>query len=234
MLVAETGGMQEGDTVLDCGFGFADQDILWAREKHPRQIVGLNVTRSQVIRARDRVAAAGLADRIDLREGSATAMPVADASIDLVIALESAFHFHTREDFFAEAFRVLRPGGRLVTADILPMPPASGGRRSWRQRLSWNLVAGKFNIPDDNVYLMPEYVKKLGAAGFEDVRAHSIRDQVYVPLHEYLAANPEILHRQHPLARLLAKVTLRRRAANVYAGLDYILAAANKPVSAHD
>ena len=231
MLVADAGGMTSADTVLDCGFGFADQDLLWARERQPRQIIGLNITASQVERARKRVAAAGLEDRIDLREGSATAIPLADASVDLVTSLESAFHYQAREDFFAEAFRVLRPGGRLVTADILPMPRSSSLIMRWRQYLSWNLVASRFNIPPANKYGIEAYIEKLGRTGFTDVTIESIRDDVYAPLHDFLAANPRFLERLHPLARLLAKATLTRKAANVYAGLDYILAVAKKPAS---
>ena len=231
MLVADAGGMTSADTVLDCGFGFADQDLLWARERQPRQIIGLNITASQVERARQRVAAAGLEDRIDLREGSATAIPLADASVDLVTSLESAFHYQAREDFFAEAFRVLRPGGRLVTADILPMPRSSSLIMRWRQYLSWNLVASRFNIPPANKYGIEAYIEKLGRTGFTDVTIESIRDDVYAPLHDFLAANPRFLERLHPLARLLAKATLTRKAANVYAGLDYILAVAKKPAS---
>ncbi len=130
-LVADTADMTSSDRVLDCGFGFADQDMLWARERSPARIIGLNITASQIARARQRVADAGLDDIVDLRNGSATHTPIEDGSIDLLIALESAFHFDTREQFFAEALRVLRPGGRLVTADILPMARAQGLTDRW-------------------------------------------------------------------------------------------------------
>ncbi len=229
MLVAETGGMTSSDTVLDCGYGFADQDILWANRFQPERIIGINVTASQVERAQRRVSEAGQEQRIDLRQGSATDLPIESESVDLVIALESAFHFDTREDFFRESYRVLRPGGRLVTADILPTAPREDLVPRLRQRLSWYLVASRFNIPRRNVYGIEPYEAKLRGTGFEGVSVKSIRDDVYEPLHTFLAQNPDLLKRQHALARLLANATLKRKAVNVYAGLDYILAAASKP-----
>jgi len=72
----------------------------------------------------------------------------------------------------------------------------------------------------------------LEEAGFSDVRVESIRHDVYQPLHDHLAANPAFLERQQFLARALARATLRRKAEHVYAGLDYVLATAVKPVSA--
>lgn len=228
MLVAEAGGMQSGDIVLDCGFGFGDQDLLWAHRIGPQRIIGLNITESQVAIARERVSQAGMEDRVLLREGSATDMPVESGSVDLVVSLESAFHYRSRDAFFREAWRVLRPGGRLVTADILPMPASGGVGARLRQRLSWYLVASRFVIPDENVYGIDTYRCKLAAAGFEQIRVDSIRDQVYAPLHEFIRSRPERLDRLHPVARIPARAAMRRNAEQVYAGLDYVLASARR------
>ena len=73
--LGEAAKLAPGDRLLDVGFGFADQDLYWSSRFGCREIVGLNITPSQVEAARKRVSAAGLAGRIDLRLGSATAMP---------------------------------------------------------------------------------------------------------------------------------------------------------------
>ncbi|NTV02173.1 MAG: methyltransferase domain-containing protein [Chlorobiaceae bacterium] len=229
LLVAKRGGMGAGDVVLDCGYGFGDQDILWTRNMKPARIIGLNITRSQVGRARMNVADAGLGKSIDLREGSATEMPIEHESIDLVVSLESAFHYRTREDFFREAYRVLRPGGRLVTADIVPTKNSDNPFRRLAQRISWNLVAGKFNIPTENAYLIPSYSDKLSKAGFVNIDIRSIRDDVYSPLHDYLSRDRTFVDKLPPVAMIMAKSALHCPAESVYAGLDYILSYAEKP-----
>lgn len=228
-LLAQRSGMQTADRVLDVGFGFADQDIHWARHQGPQSIIGLNITASQVAVARARIADLGLSDRIDLREGSATAMPVADGSVDVVTALECAFHFRTRECFFAEAYRVLRPGGCLVVADILPMPPATRRTERLKQRASWALMASKFPVPRENRYSRDDYAVRLGASGFTGVEVESIRHEVFGPLHRYLTRDPAPVARLHPLARLPARLALSLDADTVYRGLDYVLAVAHKP-----
>lgn len=228
-LVGESAGMAPGTTVLDCGFGFGDQDMLWARTLRPDRIIGLNITASQVHVARRRIAEAGLDERVDLRLGSATEMPIDSDSVDCVVALECAFHFHTRERFFREAWRVLRPGGRLVTADIIPTAPLSRPAARLQQRISWGLVASKFAIPAENAETHPVYHSKLALCGFEQIRVESIRDHVFAPLHRYLRDHPAALKRLHPMARIVARFALGFDAAAVYRGLDYVLARAVKP-----
>ncbi len=228
-LVGERAGLGGSDRLLDVGFGFGDQDLLWWREFAPERIIGFNITASQVAVARQRIAALELSQQINLRLSSATAMPVAAGSVDVVVALECAFHFQTRERFFAEALRVLRPGGRLVVADIIPLAQAPTGRERWLQRWTWALVAGKFAIPDANAYPIGPYRDLCAAAGFEQVRVDSIRDQVYQPLHAHLRAHPEILTRLHPLLALVVRLALKVDARTMFAGLDYVLASAVKP-----
>src|SRR3546814_5130615 len=67
-LLADTAGFTPDDTVLDVGFGFADQDLLWAESPGVRRIIGLNITPSQVAIARPRVQARGQIGRASCRE----------------------------------------------------------------------------------------------------------------------------------------------------------------------
>jgi microcystin synthetase protein McyJ len=153
----------KGDTVLDAGFGYGEQDLLWVNEFDVARIVGVNVTALHVDRAKARVAARGLSDRIDLRLGSATEIPLEAGSVDKVVALESAFHFDTREKFFAEAMRVLKPGGRLATADCVPYVGEKPG--GFIQRMAWR----RWGVPVANVYDREAY---------RAARLHADRDRV--------------------------------------------------------
>ncbi|MGE5272125.1 MAG: SAM-dependent methyltransferase [Thiohalocapsa sp.] len=231
MLVAETAGIGAGSDVLDVGFGFADQDMLWLDRLKPAHITGLNITPSQVRLARERVMARGVADRIELIEGSATDIPLPADSVDRVVGVECAFHFDTRERFFAEALRVLRPGGRLALADVIRADPDP---QPWRRRVqdfNWRFFMQKYAVPAANADTRASYAAKLAAAGFGEVRVQSIRQHVYPGLHHYMATEPSMLRRFHPLARLPYKLTLRFDAAAVYSAYDYVLVSAEKPAT---
>lgn len=229
MLVAETAEVGPGQDVLDVGFGFADQDMLWMERLGPQRIIGLNVTPSQVRLARRRVAERGMADRILLLEASATAMPLPDGVCDAVLGVECAFHFDTRERFFAEAFRVLRPGGRLALADVIMADPDPSAFRRAVQRWNWDFFARKYAVPAANSDRRESYAGKLRAAGFSAERVVSIREDVYPGLRRFMAADPDMLNRFHPLARVPYRMALRFPADRVYGAYDYVLAQAVKP-----
>lgn len=221
-LVGRTAGLTSEDEVVDVGFGFAEQDIFWTRRFAPRRIIGVNITPEQVRVARERVRRLGLEERIDLREGSATATGLPDACCDVVTAVECAFHFNTRERFFAEAARLLRPGGRLVLADSIPAGPDPNPWRHPVRALLSGVARAALAVPRANIYPREVYATKLAAAGFEAVRVESIRDQVFPGWHRALVEDPGLRRRLGLGGRLLRRIP----EAKLYGSFDYVLAVA--------
>jgi ubiquinone/menaquinone biosynthesis C-methylase UbiE len=227
MRVAEAGGMSASDEVVDVGFGFADQDLLWMERIGPRRITGLNVTPMQVRVARGRVARRGLSARIELREGSATAMPLPDASCDLVTAVECAFHFDTRADFLREAHRVLRPGGRIVLADVIRAAP-DAKRAAW-QRIGWRAFELLLAVPRANGDQREAYAARFAEAGFEALRIEPLGERVLSGWQRALGTDAALRARLPAPARLAARALARFSPRDVYAAFDYVIASARKP-----
>jgi microcystin synthetase protein McyJ len=177
-LVGTRAGLQPSDGVLDVGVGFAEQDFVLLDRFKVSHITGIDITPVHVDKGRERVAKRGLEKQIDIRLGSATAMEFPDASFEKVVALECAFHFDTREQFLREAFRVLKPGGIIALADMLPNP----GKKSSRATAFGRRYG---HIPEANLYDREEYSRRLSAAGFGDVMVESIREDVFPGMANY-------------------------------------------------
>ncbi|TQF75169.1 methyltransferase domain-containing protein [Rhodococcus spelaei] len=229
-LVATEARLGSDDVVVDVGCGFGDQDFLWADEFGPKRITGVNISAKQIEIATARAAELGLSDIVEYTHGSASDLPQTDASATKVTALESALHFPSRSRFFEEAFRVLAPGGRLVTADVVPLANEYVTSKTSRLRPLGKVVHGIFTTSRQNHTNAEEYRQALIAAGFKDVRVYSIRDHVYPQYAEYVSVKlrqPE-MRRMNPLIRSF----FGPRGVSFWAPwLDYIVAVADKPAA---
>lgn len=220
-LLADWADFRATDEVLDVGFGYAEQDIMWVKERNVRHIAGINITPKHVEVGRRRVESAGLTDRIDLQQGSATELGgFREARFDKVVALECAFHFQTREDFFQQAFRVLKPGGKLAATDLLCLP---GYRSSFTHRLFRKYGAN----PEANVYDLETCKQKLESLGYVNVKGESISHHVYPGIDQYA----RLRRSGAKMSDIQVQVTAEENQGRIQNGMDdYVVYSAEKPL----
>ncbi len=108
-----------GRHLLDIGCGTGGPACVLVGELGAASLVGVDVEPQILARAERRIAAAGLADRIELRLVAPGPLPFADATFDCVFSKDSLIHVADKETLFREILRVLRPGGVFAASDWL-------------------------------------------------------------------------------------------------------------------
>lgn len=116
--VCTAGRVGDGKRILDVGCGFGGTIGFLNDKLTGCELVGLNIDERQLLRARELVTARP-GNTVRFVQGDACALPFADGTFDVVLAVECIFHFPSRKTFFTEARRVLRPGGTLALSDFV-------------------------------------------------------------------------------------------------------------------
>ena len=159
--------LAKGESVLDLGSGAGLDCFLAAHKVGPTgRVVGLDMNVDMIQLARHNARKIGVTNA-EFRLGEMEIMPFADASFHVIISNCVINLSPDKDAVLRESFRVLKPGGRLRVSDIVWLRQPT--EREQSDLASWEgCVAGALTEED--------YVSKLRAAGFDDVRSDHVPD----------------------------------------------------------
>ena len=168
--VAEASAITAGQYVLDAGCGVGGPAIFLA--SLGCQVEGITLSEKQVATCRENAAKFHLQDRIHFSQQNYLATSFPDNTFDVVWAIESVCYAWDKKDFTREAFRILKPGGRIVVADFFSREVDEGSpdaRLMEKWTNSWAIKS--YATPD-------EFKDALTSSGFKGIENHDITEQV--------------------------------------------------------
>ncbi len=152
--------LQSGETVLDLGSGAGFDCFLAAkRVGEAGKVIGVDMTTEMVEKARENASNGGYAN-VEFRLGEIEDLPVVDGSVDVVISNCVINLVPNKKRAFSEAYRVLKPGGRLMISDLILLQELPEVIRESVQSYVGCL---------SGAILKDEYLRAIREAGFRDV-----------------------------------------------------------------
>ncbi|MGD8586190.1 MAG: arsenite methyltransferase [Chloroflexota bacterium] len=157
--------LQPGQTVLDLGSGGGIDCFLAARRVGASgRVIGVDMTPQMLEKARANQARLG-ATNVEFRLGEIENLPVADGEVDIIISNCVINLSPDKPRVFREAFRALRPAGRLAVTDIVSDGPLPDRLR--RDLSAWaECIGGALDVAD--------YIQAIEQAGFVDVQVERV------------------------------------------------------------
>jgi arsenite methyltransferase len=171
--------LQSGEIVLDLGSGGGIDVILSAKRVGPTgKAYGLDMTDEMLALARENQKKAGI-QNVEFLKGAIENIPLPDSTVDVIISNCVINLSGDKDRVLAEAFRVLKPGGRLAVSDIVVRGQVPAGIRK-SMELWVGCIAGAL---EEN-----EYREKLARAGFESIDVEPTRVYKMEEAREFLEA----------------------------------------------
>ena len=162
-----TADLKEGEVVLDLGSGAGVDVFLTANKVGPTgKAIGVDMTKEMIDKAKSIAANHGY-QNVEFRLGEMENLPVEDESVDAIISNCVVNLSPDKSKVFQEAYRVLKPGGRLTVSDIVSEGALPDEIRA--DSNAWACCIG-------GALEQREYLEKITGEGFEDVKVVSSRE----------------------------------------------------------
>ncbi len=168
--LARAAGIRSDDLVLDLCCGLGGPARYQALSRRCR-VVGLDYNEGRIKGAVDLTRRVNLSRRVRFLRGDAHALPFPPETFDAVLSQEALLHLADKGKALAEAFRVLKPGGRLAFTDWI----AGAGLTDADRAMMWKGIAAQ------SVQTINQYLGLLRAAGFHEVRVVNL-SALWVPI----------------------------------------------------
>jgi SAM-dependent methyltransferase len=164
-------GLKEGEVVLDLGSGGGVDVFIAAKQVGPKgKAIGVDMTDEMLEISRKSASEMGF-ENVEFRKGDIEDLPVEDESVDVIISNCVINLAPDKDKVFREAYRVLKPGGRITVSDIVTNGPLPENIKNnidmWASCISGAI--------EKDIYL-----EKLRNAGFHDVKELARRGFGYV------------------------------------------------------
>ena len=171
-VLATTVRISPGDRVLDAGCGIGGSAIWMAENIGNVHVTGVNINEMQIAIANDHARQHEVQSRVQFRIADFAQTGLADQTFDVVWALESMCYADDKREFLDEAYRLLKPGGRLVIADGFLTRDDLGPKE---QKIVERWCRG-WAIP--NVLSVRQFQQHLRDTGFQKVQFRDITRNV--------------------------------------------------------
>jgi len=193
IVLARNASVKTGDRILDAGCGLGGS-VFWLAQNFDVDVVGISLSEKQIQGCIERIKQFKLKGTVDFQAADFSNTSFPDQSFDVVWACESSCHAYHKIDFYKEAFRVLKPGGRLVVGDYIRSTRPLSEADEILLRNKWLA-----NWAIDDLDTEEEHQDNLKQAGFDQIKIKNINDKVSVSLRNL----HEKCTRSYPMERIL-------------------------------
>ena len=214
--------------ILDVGCGYGEQDIAWINKLADQKatINAIDISEKQIKTAREIRDANNIkSDQLNFEIGNALDIDEKYKNsdpFDIVVSLESAFHYKDRPKFFKNVHQVLKQDtGTFIITDIMLQ---NNYNKSFLNNLFIKIFSDTFHVPKRNLIEADKWKQNIIDAGFEITECNDVTDQTFKPLYNNFIENfckkihlPKIissvgdkfLQKYQPLAYMIATCKIK-------------------------